>query len=265
MTTETANHVELRCQVAGTELYLLTGGTGYPMLVLHGVEGHEGWLPFHDALAAHATVYAPAHPGFAQTTCPPWLETIQHQAVFYHWYIDQAQLGPVDLVGVGIGGWIAAQMAVICPHNLRNLVLVDAAGIRPEQSDILDIFILHWKEVIERSFYDPETCPEYLRLYGDEYQEFGGPREAGRTMSMRLCFRPFMYDLAFPGLLGKIQSPTLILWGAEDQIIPLECGHLYQQAIPGATLRTLDRAGHWPHYERPTELVEIISEFVAHG
>ena len=54
-------------------------------------------------------------------------------------------------------------------------------------------------------------------------------------------------------------------WGAEDQIIPLECGQLYQQAIPGATLRTLDRAGHWPHYERPTELVEIISAFVARG
>ena len=58
--------------------------------MLHGVEGHEGWLAFHEALAEQGTVYAPAHPGYGQTERPAWMETIAHQAVFYHWYLQNA-------------------------------------------------------------------------------------------------------------------------------------------------------------------------------
>lgn len=60
-------------EVAQTRLYVLKGGGGNPLLVLHGVEGPEGWLPFHDALAEHATVYAPSHPGYGHTECPGYL------------------------------------------------------------------------------------------------------------------------------------------------------------------------------------------------
>jgi pimeloyl-ACP methyl ester carboxylesterase len=263
MTTSTEPFTEERIIVAESELYMLKGGTGAPLLVLHGVEGFEGWLPFHDALAERATVYVPSHPGYGKTACPSWLETIAHQAVFYHWMLQQAALGPVDVLGVGLGGWIAAQMAVMCPHNLRRLVLVDAAGIHPQQGEIFDIFITPWQQVIERCFHDAANAPEYQRLFGGEFQEFGGPREAGRTMSMRMCFRPFMYDPALPGMLGKVQTPTLIVWGAQDQIIPLECAHLYQQAIPGARLQILQQCSHWPHYERPQELAQVVTAFLA--
>lgn len=263
MTTTSTDYTEETRAVAGTELHFLKGGTGHPALVLHGIEGLEGWLAFHDTLSTQATVYAPAHPGFAQTPCPDWLDTITHQAVFYHWFLQQEQLGPVDVIGVGIGGWIAAQMAVLCPHHLRHLVLVGAAGLRPQHSDVFDIFITPWKEVIDRCFFAPQQCPEYQRFYSGEFQEFGGPREAGRTMSIRLGFRPFLYDPALAGMLGKVHTPTLVVWGADDAIIPVECGHLYQHRIPGATLRQIERCGHWAHYERPQELAQLVHEFLA--
>ena len=264
MTTSVGPFAEATVQVAHTQLYLLKGGTGQPLIVLHGVEGHEGWLSFHEALAEHATVYAPAHPGYGQTERPAWMETITHQAVFYQWFLQEANLQRVDLVGVGVGGWIAAQMAVMCPARLSHLVLVDAAGVRPQQSDAMDIFIMPWREVIERSLSDAENCAEALRIYtATPLQEFGGVREAGRSMSMRMCYRPYMYDPALLPMLGKIQLPTLVVWGAQDQIIPLECGHLYQQAIPGATLRVIDRCGHWPHFEQPEALADLIREFIA--
>src|SRR4051812_15953481 len=100
------------------------------MLVLHGLEGPEGWLAFHEALAQDATVYAPTHPGFSGSQRPEWLESVQHMATFYGWFLQQAGLTQVDVVGCGgLGGWIAAEMAVQSPQQMRRLVLVDAAGI----------------------------------------------------------------------------------------------------------------------------------------
>src|SRR4029453_3890453 len=148
--TSPVRFTEKRGKIAGTELYVLKGGNGPPLLMLQGVEGFEGWLPFHDALAEQATVYAPAHPGYGQTPCPEWVETIPHQAVFYHWFLQEETLAPVDVVGIGIGGWIAAQMAVMCPQNLRHLVLVDAAGVRPQHDEVFDIFFTPWGQGIGR-------------------------------------------------------------------------------------------------------------------
>jgi pimeloyl-ACP methyl ester carboxylesterase len=251
-----------RVAVGGTALQVLKGGSGRPCVVLHGVEGDEGWLAFHEALAAQATVYAPSHPGYGQTPCPAWISTIQHQAVFYNWFLASAGLSEVDVVGVGIGGWIAAQMAIMCSAPLRRLVLVDAAGLKPSEGEIFDIFITPWQQVIDRAFYDPRSAPEYQRIYAAGVAEFGGAREAGRTTSMRMCFRPFMYDPALPGMLPRISIPTLIVWGREDQIVPLECAHLYQQAIPEAKLSVLDRCGHFSHLEQPQLLAETIGGFL---
>jgi pimeloyl-ACP methyl ester carboxylesterase len=252
--------------VAQTQLFVLKGGSGQPMLVLHGIEGHEGWLAFHEALAQSATVYAPSHPGYGHTECPEWISSIQHQAVFYHWFLENIGVSPrsVDLVGIGVGAWIAAEMAVMSSQPLRHLVLVGAAGIRPEQSEILDIFITPWRQVIEQSFYDSATAPEFQRIYSAApLTEFGGVREAGRTMSMRMCFRPYMYDPALPGMLGKVRVPTLVVWGREDRIVPLECANQYQRAIPDATLRVIDDCGHFAHLDKPEILAAIVREFVS--
>jgi pimeloyl-ACP methyl ester carboxylesterase len=248
--------------VGQTTLYLLKGGDGPPCLVLHGIEGNEGWLALHEALAEQATVYAPSHPGYGHTEAPAWISSVQHQAVFYNWFIQQAQLGPVDLIGVGLGGWIAATMAVMCSASLRHLVLVGAAGVRPQDDEIFDIFIDPWRQVIERGFADASAAPEYQRIYGAApIAEFGGIREAGRVMSMRMCYKPYMYDPSLPGMLAKIDVPTLIVWGDKDAIVPIECARLYQQAIPNARLQELKNCGHFAHLERPRELAEIVAEF----
>ncbi len=247
-----------------TSLYVLRGGatSGRPCLVLHGIEGHEGWLSFHDALGEKATVYAPSHPGYGQTDCPEWISSVAHQAVFYNWFLESAGLESVDLVGIGVGGWIAAEMAVMSTTALRHLVLVDAAGPRPQQGEIRDIFLMPWRQVIEQSFYDAQNATEYQRIYGNApIQDFGGNREAGRMMSIRMCFKPYMHDPALPGMLGKVRIPTLVVWGQQDAIFPVECGELYQQAIPGATLQVLDACGHFPHLEQPARLAALLTGF----
>lgn len=250
--------------VGQTSLYLMRGGSGNPCLVLHGIEGHEGWLAFHDALTQSAAVYAPSHPGYGHTEAPDWISAIQHQAIFYNWFLQHVGLRDVDLVGTGMGGWIAAEMAVMDTSRLRHLVLVDAAGLRPRDGELLDIFIVPWRQVIERGFRDGQNAPEYQRIYtAAPLQEFGGIREAGRTMSMRMCFKPYMHDPSLAGVLGKINVPTLVVWGDDDAIIPPDCGRQFAEGIPNAQFRTLKNCGHFAHLDRPRELAALVAEFVS--
>jgi pimeloyl-ACP methyl ester carboxylesterase len=262
MTVNTTSGIEETRQVGDATLHLLRGGAGRPALVLHGMEGPEGWLEFHERLSGGSEVYAPSHPGFGESPRPEWVETITHQALFYEWFLRDAGLEQVDLIGFGIGGWIAAEMAAMCPHNLAHLVLVGAAGIRPADGEILDVFVRRWRDVVEMCVEDPEA-EEYQRIYtASPIVDFGGHRESGRTMTMRMCYRPYMYDPSLPSMLGGVKTPTLVVWGAHDRIIPVECAELYRQAIPGARVEVLDGCGHWPHFEKPAELADAVLRFI---
>jgi pimeloyl-ACP methyl ester carboxylesterase len=263
MTAESARVTEETTLVGGAQLSMLSGGAGRPALVLHGIEGPEGWLSFHDLLSRQSKVLAPSHPGFGASGRPAWMETITHEALFYEWFLREAQLASVDLIGFGIGGWIAAEMATMCSHNLAHLVLVDSAGIRPRSSETLDIFIRPWREVVQSCVFNPSSAEQFRRIYdAAPIQDYGGSREAGRTMSMRLAYRPYMHSPALPSLLPGISTPTLIVWGAGDQIIPVECGQQFEESIPGSRLQIMQECGHWPHYERPQELAELVGKFL---
>jgi pimeloyl-ACP methyl ester carboxylesterase len=262
MTLNTTTGVETTFQVGEVALHLLRGGSGRPALVLHGIEGPEGWLAFHDRLARSADVYAPSHPGFGDSKRPEWMESIHHQAAFYEWFLRDAGLEQVDLVGFGIGGWIAAEMATMNSQNLAHLVLVGAAGVKPVEGEMLDIFVRRWRDVVEACVDNPDA-EEFQRIYTESpIVDFGGHREAGRTMTTRMCYRPYMYSPALPALLGGVRTPTLIVWGTEDRIIPVECADLYRQAVRGARVEVMEDCGHWPHFEKPAELAEIVSRFI---
>jgi pimeloyl-ACP methyl ester carboxylesterase len=259
MATSSVGFTTDRVQVGQTELYLLKGGDGPPCLVLHGFEGHEGWLPFHEELASDATVYAPSHPGYGHTDAPAWITTIWHQAVFYNWFLQTMGLQEVTLIGAGIGGWMAAYMAITCPERLRRLVLISPAGIKPEQGETLDIFVTSWREVLQRGFANDERFQGTYAAV--PIIEFGGLREAGRVMTMRMCFRPYLYDPSLPAMLPKIQVPTLIAWGTDDQIIPIECAELFRRPIPGAQKEAIEHCGHFAHLDQPRQIAEIVREF----
>ena len=247
--------------VGQTQLYVLRGGSGRSTLVLHGIEGHEGWLDFHDRLATSNTVYAPSHPGYGHTPPPDWITSVPQQAVFYQWFLQDAGLRDVDLIGIGLGGWIAAEMAVMDTSRLSHLVLVNAFGVHPHSAELFDIFVARWRDVIEGGFSD---AVQYQHIYGENpIQEFGGIREAGRTMTMRMCFKPYMFDPSLPGMLGKIRAPTLVVHAENDAYVPRECAEIYAQAIPGAELRSIDNCGHLAHMDQPARLAALATEFAS--
>ena len=128
----TQDYTEQSIEVAGVAVQVLKGGSGEPLLMLHGAGGNPGWLAYHRELAEHFTVFSPSHPGYGQSSRPDWISTMNDMAHFYRQFIEALGLAPVRLLGSSMGGWLAAEIAAMCPPYVRSLVLVDAAGIKPE-------------------------------------------------------------------------------------------------------------------------------------
>ena len=118
-------------EISGAKIHLLKSGTGSAVLSLHSIEGNLGLLPYLDALSKSACVYAPTHPGFGSSERPEWLESIADLARFYLWMLQDLDIEKVHLIGGFVGGWIAAEMAVMCPQALHSLTLIGTAGVRP--------------------------------------------------------------------------------------------------------------------------------------
>jgi len=259
----TTAFTEEMIDVGGTHIQMLKGGSGEPLVVLHGAGGNSGWLNYVNVLSDKYTVYLPSHPGYGKSERPDWLETMADLASFYTWFLEEQGLEGSRAIGFSMGGWLAAEIAASCRHAFSKLMLVDAAGIQPQQGEIADIFIISPAQVAELLFHDPKQAPEYESIYGgDPTPEQTDIAEGNREMSVRLCWKPYMYDPRLPGLLARVNIPTRILWGGNDRLIPLECGHMFNQAIPGSDLVIIDNCGHVPQMEKTEEFVKAAVEFL---
>ena len=161
-----ATFTEEFVDVGGTKVQLLKGGSGDPLLILHGAGGNSGWLNYLQALSERFTVYYPSHPGFNKSERPEWMETINDLACFYSWFMETQGLDGVRAIGFSMGGWLAAEMAVMCHHAFSKLMLVDAVGVKPQEGEIADIFIITPAQVLDLMFHDPSQASEYQQLYG---------------------------------------------------------------------------------------------------
>ena len=185
-------------------------------------------------------------------------------ALFYTWFLEEQGLEGARAIGFSMGGWIASEVAATCRHAFSKLMLVGAVGIKPQQGEITDIFIISPAQVNDLIFHDPTQAPEYGQLYGQPpTPEQAEIAEGNREMAVRLCWKPYMYDPRLPGILSMVNIPARVVWGREDRLVPLECGELYQQAIPQSDLVVIDQCGHSPQVEKPDEFVRIALEFLA--
>jgi len=249
--------------VAETKLHVLRGGQGEPLLILHGAGGNRGWLQYLQALAQRFQIIVPDHPGFGLSDRPEWIASVPDLACFYLWALEDLGLSRLRVIGFSLGGWLVAEMAVMCPHLFERMVLVGAAGVKPTQGEIADIFLMSPQELLAKAFYDPKQAPEYEQLYGrDPTPEEQDLMARNREMAARIAWKPYMHDPRLPALLRRLRLPTLIIWGQQDAIIPVNCGAIYQQNIRGSRSVIMDRCGHLPQEEKPQEFVNIVAEFL---
>jgi pimeloyl-ACP methyl ester carboxylesterase len=166
----------------------------------------------------------------------------------------------VSLVGLGFGGWIAAEMASQAPTAFRNLLLVGAMGIKPPDGDIADQAIVSYIDYPRAGFHDQAA---FAAIYGDVTTDQLEAWDIAREMSFRTAWKPYMYSQTLPHLLGGVRTPTLIVWGDDDRIVPLSAGQAYARALPGATMTTVPDCGHFVEMEKPDALSKLAIDFLS--
>ena len=143
--------------LAGIEIELHEGGSGPPLLFLHGASGFTPDPPYVGLLAQRRRLIAPSHPGFGASGLPLWLDTIDDIAHLYLELMDRRGLARVDVVGTSLGGWLAAEIATKVPERIGKLVLVGPVGVKlgpPDKLDIPDVFAMAQDKVMRLIYHD---------------------------------------------------------------------------------------------------------------
>jgi pimeloyl-ACP methyl ester carboxylesterase len=252
--------------VAGTDLAIIKGGTGKPLLVLHEELGHPGWMSWHAALAKQHTLMIPIQPGLGKSPKIDWIRNIHHLAMYYSWVVRDLKLAPVDVIGFSTGGWIAAEMATINPAQFRKMVLVGPAGIKPPDGEIADVFSITARTSLNLSVHNHDA-PDFAKLYGGERtpEQFEAFEDA-RTENARLTWEPIMNNPALVHFLEGVKGlPTQVVWGREDAIVPVSAAECYRAGLKNTDVKVtiFDDCGHRPEIEKPAEFIKLVSEFLA--
>jgi pimeloyl-ACP methyl ester carboxylesterase len=250
--------------VLGRQVHLLSDGSGPPVLYLHGMGDLGAWTPALACLAEQFTVLRPDHPGFGDSDDDPAVDSMLDLAFSYLDVLDALGLERVDLIGMSLGGWLAAQLAILAPHRVGRVVLLAPAGLRITAA-APDVFTLDPVELAALTVHDPQA--KALAIAAAE--QVGSDQVAfqrylrNRAATAHLGWNPYMHD---PKLrVHRLAAPVLVLWGAQDQIIPVEQAAVWDQAVPHAVVETVSDAGHLLAADRPDIVAGRIIPFLTGG
>jgi pimeloyl-ACP methyl ester carboxylesterase len=249
-------------KINGIRIDVIERGTGAPLLFLHPGIGIDPAAPVLDRLASRARLIAPTHPGFGNSDQPPAFDSVDDLSYFYLDLLEELDLKNVTLVGVSLGGWVAAATAIKSTARIARLVLANAVGIKVggrETRDIADIYAMPEKEFIERAYADPAVgARDYKSMADADVRAAARNREA----TARYAWSPYMHDPKLKGRLHRVDVPTLILWGDSDRILSEPYGRAYAAAIPDARFEMIAKAGHFPHLDQPEEFARRVHAFM---
>lgn len=250
---------ETTVEVNGTRLRLCEGGRGATVLFLHGAGGCN-WSPLLQLLAEDHRVLASEHPGFGRSQIPEWMMGVGDLAFFYLDFLEKLDLRDIHLVGHSLGGWTAAELAVRNTGRLKSLSLLAPAGVRSPEVPFGDIFLWSPEEHARHMFYEKRLVAERLKQLAAMDQDVW---LQNRAAAARLAWSPRLNNPQLPYWLHRIDVPTLLIWGKNDEICPFACAELYKNPIRNAQLEAMAETGHALHTERPKEVAGRLARFFA--
>lgn len=258
--TPATGWTEHTIEVSGAKIFLRRAGKGAPALILHHDIGTLDNVAFYDELAKTYDVIVPHFPGWGKSPRLEWMRHPRDVAVLMQGLKTELGLAQTALVGLGFGGWVAAEMASMAPREVSKLVLVGAMGIKPPEGDILDQAIVSYIDYPMAFFHDPKAFEKH---YGNVSVDQLEAWDIAREMSFRIAWKPYMYSQQLLHLLGAVKAPALIVWGDDDKIVPASAAHRFKTALANSRLEIVKGSGHAVEMEKPVELAKLVSPFLA--
>ena len=260
-------------QVGDTRWVYYDGGTGPTVVLLHGfASSKEVWLPVAKLLTPHFRVIIPDLPGWGESSRNPNASyDIDAQAARLDAFVQALHLRPFVLVGHSMGGAIAGVYAAAHPEHVRELVLMDAFGLKatPNAFDRQALagenpFIFEdragFARVITLAFDQP---PEIPGRFVDVLVKRNQHNHAFIQRTFNALRQPSQY-LALQQRLGQLTMPVLGLWCHDDKLVDISALDSLRNGLTSASAistSTLNGCNHMPMLEKPAETAQILTGF----
>ena len=254
--------IQNRMAVTGFDVRVWSGGSGAPLVWLHGFEHHPGAAPYLTRFSLTRHILAPEHPGFGASAGFDRLTDLQDLILYYRALIEAWDKGPVDVIGHCFGGDHAAELAVLAPGLVRRLVLVDPYGLWLDEAPLPDPFLLNPAALAAAKYCDPAAASRETNAFdpalGDTAAEY-------RTINLTAASK-FMWPIPDRGLarrLPYLTSPTLVVHGEADRLTPPAYDAAWAAALPHARTARIAGAGHLPMVEAEDSFFDAVEGFLA--
>jgi pimeloyl-ACP methyl ester carboxylesterase len=266
--------------VNGARSEVLTGGGGPPLLLLHGDgDTPASWQWVFAALARDFRVVAPSLPGHTHSDKLKEEYTIGGMTAFMSSYLDSLELDRCIIVGNSLGGLLAIHLALAEPGRFQALILVDSSGLGREIHPLIALMSLpgigELGIALARSPFGPgqravgrltqmfarfDRAPAAWLAEQRRVAKVPGFLEASLAAT-RAGIRPWGQTEVVLDELNRLTMPTLVLWGANDAVVPASHARRAMSRLPNAKLALIPHCGHLPHVERPSEFLSAVVPF----
>jgi pimeloyl-ACP methyl ester carboxylesterase len=251
------------------------------LLLIHGMAGSsETWRAVIPQLSRRYRVVAPDLLGHGQSAKPRGDYSLGAFAVWLRDLLDELDISRATIIGQSLGGGVAMQFVYQHPDYCQRLILISSGGLGPDVGWTLRLLSAPGAEFIL-----PVIAPRPVLTAGNKLRSWFGaagissPRgaevwSAYSSLSDAETRQAFLRTLrsvvdhrgqavsALNRLHMAAELPTMTIWGDQDRIIPVDHAYAAQAARPESRLEVLKGVGHFPHVERPSEVVDLIDDFI---
>jgi pimeloyl-ACP methyl ester carboxylesterase len=253
-----AEYREEHLDVNGIDTAVFSAGEGAPLVFFHGggtVEGFDCLLP----LAERFKLIVPHHPGWGASADDPSIDSIHDLVRHYLDLFDLLGVEELSLVGLSMGGYLAATFAIEQTPRISSLVLAAPIGLRSKEHPAVDLFSVRDEELLgylteDMSIFEGKiSLPPTPEFLAERYRE---------STSFARLFWHRSYDVKLTKWLHRLTMPTLLLWGAADKVVPAAQAAIWAEHIPNAEVKILPGLGHLCFAES-RDAVDAIAEFAS--
>ena len=243
-------------------------GASKHLLFIHGLgSSSDRWIDIPEAFARHYHTVAVDLLGFGGSDSPYLNYTINTFREFVLEFMRTIKIddGKTTIIGHSLGGYIAAEVAIENKSMVDSLVLIDSSGMLDKPTPLLDEYLeaamsaSHEKvkrvfeQLVAQSW---RVIPVMVDIFVNRINR-PGAKQAFKSAFINSTNT----QIGLHRLKGIHDMPTLIIWGKNDNLIPVEHSKLFQQTITNSSLELVEDAGHAPHVEKPAIVSEILRSF----